>query len=69
MCTYTFNPCFVLQGDSGSPLFCKSPSGQWYQEAIVLGGISCGQKSIPGIYTAVGPFRSWIDETISENNS
>ncbi|XP_066896107.1 serine protease 55 isoform X1 [Kogia breviceps] len=51
----------ACQGDSGGPLVCTTESGKkWYQVGIISWGKSCGQKNIPGIYTLLENYRSWI---------
>ncbi|XP_005107254.1 trypsin-1-like [Aplysia californica] len=48
------------EGDSGGPLVCKEIDGRYYQYGIV----SAGQKNqcgiVPGLYTRVSAFLSWI---------
>eukprot|EP00069_Balaena_mysticetus_P015432 bmy_09202T0 len=54
----TYDAC---QGDSGGPLVCTTESGKkWYQVGIISWGKSCGQKNIPGIYTLLENYHSWI---------
>ncbi|CDW58333.1 Trypsin and PAN 1 domain containing protein [Trichuris trichiura] len=55
----------ACQGDSGGPLVCKD-GNYWVQKGVVSFGEGCGDKRKPGIYTNVGAFRSWVDETIAE---
>uniref|UniRef100_A0A8C9CC28 Peptidase S1 domain-containing protein n=1 Tax=Phocoena sinus TaxID=42100 RepID=A0A8C9CC28_PHOSS len=59
----TYDAC---QGDSGGPLVCTTESGKkWYQVGIISWGKSCGQKNIPGIYTLLENYHSWI-KTVTE---
>lgn len=53
-----------LSGDGGSPLVCPIPKAEEYyhQAGIVSWGIECGQEGIPGVYTNVAKFRSYIDK-------
>nr|XP_033713469.1 serine protease 55 isoform X4 [Tursiops truncatus] len=54
----TYDAC---QGDSGGPLVCTTESGKkWYQVGIISWGRSCGQKNVPGIYTLLENYHSWI---------
>ncbi|XP_072395725.1 phenoloxidase-activating factor 1-like [Diabrotica undecimpunctata] len=51
------------KGDSGGPLLRRSIGNpfQWYQEGIVsFGNTDCGVAGLPGIYTKVYSFLSWI---------
>ncbi|XP_051687670.1 serine protease 52 isoform X2 [Oryctolagus cuniculus] len=50
------------QGDSGGPLIChkKNNNSVWYQLGIVSWGAECGHKEIPGVYTKVSSYLSWI---------
>lgn len=50
----------MLQGDSGGPLLLKSPSGKYTIAGIVSFGYGCGEQGLPGIYTDVGCYMSWI---------
>ncbi|XP_036710855.1 serine protease 55 isoform X1 [Balaenoptera musculus] len=54
----TYDAC---QGDSGGPLVCTTESGKkWFQVGIISWGKSCGRKNIPGIYTLLENYHSWI---------
>ncbi|XP_037380646.1 serine protease 55 [Talpa occidentalis] len=51
----------ACQGDSGGPLACLSVSDRrWYQVGIISWGRSCGQKDVPGIYTLLENYSSWV---------
>ncbi|XP_043641950.1 phenoloxidase-activating factor 2-like [Drosophila teissieri] len=56
--------CF---GSGGSGLFCplggENPHA-YVQAGIVVWGIDCGSKDIPGTYTNVAMFRSWVDQML-----
>lgn len=56
----------VCTGDGGSPLVCsiESDPDYYYQAGIVVGGIGCGMKDVPGFYADVSKYRDWIDEKI-----
>lgn len=55
--------CIPLQGDGGGPLICPSStdSNRYVQVGIVSWGIGCGTNGVPGVYTDVSKYRSWID--------
>ncbi|XP_040211906.1 serine protease 33-like [Rana temporaria] len=47
------------QGDSGGPLVCKV-RGVWYQVGIVSSGMECAAPNLPGVYTLVTAYQTWI---------
>ncbi|XP_077973431.1 uncharacterized protein LOC120337114 [Styela clava] len=53
-------------GDSGGPLICKTSGTSFLYGIISFGPIHCGAKELPGIYTKVQNFLTWINETIEE---
>jgi len=55
----------ACDGDGGGPLVCEK-SGQWYQVGIISFGIGCGRPGVPGVYTKVGAFHSWLEKVIME---
>lgn len=46
----------ACQGDSGGPLTTNG-----VQMGIISWGVRCADADIPGIYTNVAQFRTWID--------
>ncbi|XP_050093433.1 melanization protease 1-like [Anopheles aquasalis] len=67
MCAGGKNRIDSCRGDSGGPLgFSVALIGARFVEyGIVSAGIqSCGQRSVPGIYTRVAPYMEWIAENI-----
>jgi secreted trypsin-like serine protease len=38
--------------------------GHYHQAGIVVGGIGCGNKNVPGFYVDVAKYREWIDDQI-----
>ncbi len=56
------------QGDSGGPIVIKK-NNRFIQVGISsFGGVnkSCGEANIPGVYTKVSRFQSFIEQTISD---
>jgi len=47
-------------GDAGGPLMC-SDTGSPYLCGIVSWGVGCGRPNLPGAYTEVAYFSSWIE--------
>nr|XP_020851132.1 testisin-like [Phascolarctos cinereus] len=58
----------TCQGDSGGPLVCKV-NEIWYQAGIASWGIGCGRNNLPGVYTNVSIYTSWIQQVIQSKNS
>nr|XP_056702365.1 alpha- and beta-fibrinogenase OhS1-like [Euleptes europaea] len=52
-------------GDSGGPLICNNE----LQGIVSLGGNPCGQKNMPGVYTKICRYASWIQEQIGGSDS
>ncbi|XP_068193693.1 prostasin-like [Antennarius striatus] len=53
-------------GDSGGPLVRKVES-KWVQGGVVSFGCACDQPNIPGVYTRVSEYESWIKSQITSN--
>uniref|UniRef100_A0A8C6FG81 Peptidase S1 domain-containing protein n=1 Tax=Moschus moschiferus TaxID=68415 RepID=A0A8C6FG81_MOSMO len=51
------------QGDSGGPLVC-SWNGTWVQVGVVSWGDVCGHRDVPGVYTRVTSYVSWIHQYV-----
>lgn len=47
-------------GDSGGPLFLRSPLAEPVQIGVVSWGNGCAQAKAYGVYTSIGYFESWI---------
>jgi secreted trypsin-like serine protease len=50
-------------GDSGGPLYKRTPGQPPVQVGIVSFGDSCGKARVPGVYTPVVAHLAWIEET------
>ena len=48
------------QGDSGGPLVAQRQDGRWMQIGVVSWGFGCGGKGLPGVYSRVSSFASWM---------
>ena len=55
-------------GDSGGPLVAPLGDGKGYvQVGIVSWGIQCGNPALPGVYSRVSTFDTWIKDTMAAN--
>ena len=55
-------------GDSGGPLVVPTKDDRQYvQVGVVSWGEWCGDPGLPGVYSRVSSFKSWMDETIGTN--
>ncbi|XP_037524454.2 tryptase [Rhipicephalus sanguineus] len=52
------------QGDSGGPLMSRVVGGRYVQVGIVSFGEGCARTYIPGVYTRVEAFTSWIKQVV-----
>ncbi|TRY59601.1 hypothetical protein DNTS_003884, partial [Danionella cerebrum] len=49
----------TCQGDSGGPMVIKQGSA-WVQAGVVSFGLGCAEPNIPGVYTRVSQYQTWI---------
>ncbi|XP_056221498.1 transmembrane protease serine 9-like [Seriola aureovittata] len=54
------------QGDSGGPIVSKQGS-VWVQSGIVSFGFGCARPNLPGVYSRVSRYQSWINSFISSD--
>uniref|UniRef100_A0A3B3U9G1 Prostasin-like n=1 Tax=Poecilia latipinna TaxID=48699 RepID=A0A3B3U9G1_9TELE len=54
------------QGDSGGPMVSKQRS-RWVQSGVVSFGRGCARPNLPGVYTRVSQYQSWINSVIPDN--
>ncbi|XP_005810913.1 testisin-like [Xiphophorus maculatus] len=54
------------QGDSGGPMVNKQDS-RWIQSGVVSFGLGCARPNLPGVYTRVSRYQSWINSVIRFN--
>nr|KAF6481646.1 hypothetical protein HJG59_014917 [Molossus molossus] len=50
------------QGDHGGPLVCqKNDKKTWYQVGVASWGEGCGQMDLPGVYTMISEYLTWME--------
>ncbi|XP_054454414.1 LOW QUALITY PROTEIN: uncharacterized protein LOC129091022 [Anoplopoma fimbria] len=54
------------QGDSGGPMVNQQGS-VWVQSGIVSFGFGCARPNLPGVYSRVSSYQSWINSHISSD--
>ncbi|KAL2077974.1 hypothetical protein ACEWY4_025659 [Coilia grayii] len=56
----------TCQGDSGGPMMSKQEK-RWVQSGIVSWGFGCARPELPGVYSRVSRFQSWISSEIQSD--
>ncbi|XP_028332642.1 tryptase gamma-like, partial [Gouania willdenowi] len=54
------------QGDSGGPLVNQKGS-TWVQSGVVSFGFGCARPNLPGVYSRVSRYQSWINSHIQSD--
>jgi len=54
----------TCQGDSGGSLLCFR-DGSWYQFGVTSVGIGCAEPGLPGVYTDIRYFSTWIEDIVN----
>ena len=63
---YSNKILFLILGDSGGPLVCMDDEGTSYITGIVSWGVGCATEGVPGVYTNVRKYLTWINNIIGE---
>ena len=65
-CMITFLTIMYLQGDSGGPMVNKQQT-VWVQSGVVSFGFGCARPELPGVYSRVSRYQSWIGSQIQSD--
>jgi len=57
----------ICRGDSGGPLTCAGTDSKWYQVGVASFTSASNPEDVPGVFTKVSSYKTWIDQTIAAN--
>ena len=55
----------ACQGDSGGPFLVKDQKNNWLLAGVTSWGIGCARPGLPGIYTRLSNYNTWIRDHIT----
>lgn len=58
----------TCEGDSGGPAVVRADDGRFLVVGLVSYGIGCTNRSIPGVYTRLDAFVTWLTENVASDD-